>query len=104
MPDSYIEKVYFYLNIVESIVIIRTLMVGEGKLSAGVFYAWECCGRAQTKMCAGNAVLTIALSNLYLWEAGHGRLYDVRFTFEEDCVERYFGMCEIRFDGGVFFY
>ncbi len=84
--------------------IIRTLMVGEGKLSAGVFYAWECCGRAQTKMCAGNAVLTIALSNLYLWEAGHGRLYDVRFTFEEDCVERYFGMCEIRFDGGVFFY
>ncbi len=102
VPDSYIEKVYFYPNIAESIVTIRALTVGEGILSAEVFYAGECCGNAQTKVCAGNATLTIPLSSLHLWEAGHGRLYDVKFAFEKDCVESYFGMREIRLDGEHF--
>lgn len=102
VPNSYIEKVYFYPNIAESTIIIRALTVGEGTLSAEVFYKGESCGSAQTKVCAGNATLKIELSSLHLWEAGHGRLYDVRFVFGEDCVESYFGMREIRLEGERF--
>lgn len=102
VPNSYIEKIYFYPNIADSTVTIRALTVGEGTLLAEVFYAGEYCGGAQTKVCAGNATLKIELSSLHLWEAGNGRLYDVRLVFGEDCVESYFGMREIRLDGERF--
>lgn len=102
VPNSYIEKIYFYPNIADSTVTIRALTVGEGTLSAEVFYAGEYCGGARTKVCAGNATLKIKLSSLHLWEAGHGRLYNVRLVFEEDCVESYFGMREIRLEGERF--
>lgn len=39
------------------------------------------------------------LSQLHLWEAGKGNLYDLKLRFEDDCVSSYFGMREIRIEG-----
>ena len=46
--------------------------------------------------------LTLPLSELYLWEAGRGRLYDLKLSFGEDRVDSYFGMRELLLDGERF--
>ena len=102
VPKAYIEKVYYYPNIAESSVTIRAITVGEGVLWAEASYDGKVCGTAQTKAVAGNALLTIHLSQLQLWEAGAGRLYDLKLSFDEDKVNSYFGMREIRLDGERF--
>lgn len=102
VPKAYIEKVYYYPNIAESSVTIRAITVGEGILSAEASYNGKVCGTARTKAVAGNAILTMPLSELLLWEAGAGRLYDLKLSFGEDRVNSYFGMREIRLDGERF--
>lgn len=102
VPKAYIEKVYYYPNIAESSVTIRAITRGEGVLWAEASYDGKVCGTAQTKAVAGNAILTMHLSELQLWEAGAGRLYDLKLSFGEDKVNSYFGMREIRLDGERF--
>ncbi len=99
LPKAYIEKVYYYPNIAESSVTVRAVTVGEGIFSAEASYEGKICGQAQAKATAGNVTLDIPLSELHLWEAGAGRLYDLKLSFEEDCVNSYFGMREIRLEG-----
>ena len=41
-------------------------------------------------------------SEIHLWEAGKGRLYDVEFTYGEDEVESYFGLRSAKFEGRKF--
>ena len=99
VPEAYMKKVYYYPNIGEGTITIRALTEGEGVLTAEAFYEGVSCGRAETKVCAGNGILTIALSRLHLWEPGQGRLYDLKLSFGEDRVDSYFGMREIRIQG-----
>lgn len=99
LPKAYIEKVYYYPNIAESSVTVRAVTVGEGILSAEASHEGKVCGQAQAKATAGNATLHIPLSELHLWEAGAGRLYDLKLSFGEDSVSSYFGMREIRLEG-----
>lgn len=99
LPKAYIEKVYYYPNIAESSVTVRAVTVGEGIFSAEASYEGKICGQAQAKATAGNVTLDIPLSELHLWEAGAGRLYDLKLSFGEDCVNSYFGMREIRLEG-----
>lgn len=102
VPEAYIKKVYYYPNIEEKTVTVRAVTVGEGTLSAEAFYEGVSCGRAQGKTSGGNVILNIALSELHLWEAGQGRLYDLKLSFGEDRVDSYFGMREIRLEGERF--
>lgn len=99
VPERYIKKVQYYPNIAEGTVTIKAVTEGEGVLRAEAFWKGVSCGSAQAKTTAGNAVLTIALSELQLWEAGNGRLYDLELRFEEDCVHSYFGMREVKIQG-----
>lgn len=99
VPENYIEKVWYYPNIEEKSIAIKAATKGCGTLTAEAFYEGKSCGRAQVKVCAGNAVLTILLDQLHLWEAGAGRLYDLELCFEQDRVKSYFGMREIKIDG-----
>ncbi len=102
VPKSYLEKIYYYPNIADSSLTVRAVTVGEGVLSAEAFYQGNACGKAQAKAQAGNVTLQIPLSELHLWEAGQGRLYDLKLTFGEDKVNSYFGMREIKLDGERF--
>lgn len=47
-------------------------------------------------------MVTVPVSQLHLWEAGAGNLYDLVVEFEEDYVKSYFGMREIRLEGEKF--
>lgn len=102
VPDAYIEKVYYYSNIKDSSLTVRAVTIGDGVLSAEASYEGAVCGTARAEVSGGNAVLTIPLSELHLWEAGQGRLYDLKLSFGEDQVNSYFGMREIRLDGERF--
>lgn len=99
VPESYIEKVQYYPNIAEQTVTIKAVVRGNGTLTAEAFYEGKSCGSAQAQATAGNALLTLPLSELHLWEAGQGRLYDLKLTFGPDSVNSYFGMREVCIDG-----
>lgn len=99
LPEQYIKKVQYYPNIADATLTIKAKTKGRGILRAEAFYKGESCGAAQACVQAENAVLTIALSKLHLWEAGNGALYDLLLTFGEDRVESYFGMREICIEG-----
>ena len=43
--------------------------------------------------------MTLPLSEVHLWEAGAGRLYDLTITFGEDTVHSYFGLRNITISG-----
>lgn len=102
VPRDYIESVRYYPNIEDGTMTILAVTKGDGVLSAQVYYEGESCGSAQAAVCAGNAVLTIALTKLKLWEPGNGRLYDLELYFGEDCAHSYFGMREVKIEGEKF--
>jgi len=99
VPSDYIEEVQFYPNIAEAALTVKAYTRGSGVLRAEAYYENVLCGSAETEVTAGNGFLKIALSKLYLWEAGSGHLYDLRLSFGEDLVNSYFGMREISIDG-----
>lgn len=99
VPSEYIESIQLYPNIAEAALTIKAHTRGSGILRAEAYYENVLCGSAETNISSGNGFLKIALSELHLWEAGKGRLYDLKLSFEEDCVSSYFGMREISIDG-----
>ncbi len=99
VPEAYIQKIWMVPNLADKTIAIKALVRGEGTLTAEALYEGRSCGKASCQTSSGNAFLTIPLSELHLWEAGHGRLYDLKLSFGEDRVTSYFGMREIRLDG-----
>lgn len=99
VPKDYIRSIQLYPNIAEGSLTIRACTRGSGILRAEAYYEDRLCGSAETEITSGNGFLKIALSELHLWEAGNGRLYDLKLNFVGDCVESYFGMREIRIEG-----
>lgn len=99
VPENYIESLQYYPNIMDGTVTVKAVTKGNGELRAEAFYEGRSCGRARTTVCAGSGILTIALSEVRLWEAGQGRLYDLELSFGEDSVHSYFGMREVRIEG-----
>lgn len=99
VPENYIESLQYYPNFMDGTVTVKAVTKGNGELRAEAFYEGRSCGRARTTVCAGSGILTIALSEVRLWEAGQGRLYDLELSFGEDSVHSYFGMREVRIEG-----
>ncbi len=99
VPEHYIKNVQFYPNIAENTLTIKAAVKGSGVLQAEAFYEGASCGKASVQAEAGNGLLTLQLSELHLWEPGHGRLYDLKLSFGEDLVNSYFGMREICIQG-----
>ena len=99
LPSDYIEGVQLYPNIADAALTIKVRTRGSGILRAEAWYDGTLCGSAETEITSGNGFLKLGLSQLHLWEAGNGRLYDLKLFFGEDAVDSYFGMREIRIDG-----
>ena len=74
-------------------------MEGEGIFSAAASYEGTACGSASARTDSGNVIVTIPLSEIHLWEAGAGRLYDLQLSFGDDKVSSYFGLREVKLDG-----
>ncbi len=98
VPEHYIKEVRYFPNVLENSLTIQAVTSGQGTFSARALWNGKCCGEASAKA-AGNLTLTLPLNELHLWSAGNGNLYGLELQFEEDRVNSYFGMREIRIDG-----
>ena len=100
--STYVKNFYTYADIKNSSVMFRVKLGGgsyTGKtVSAYVTYDGKCVGKAETVAYGENVYFSIPLSELHLWGAGEGNLYDVTFSVVNerdktlDCVNCYFGM------------
>lgn len=102
-PDVYIDQLHIDTDVKNGIVILKTQLHGVAQLQAEVSYQGRSMGSVQMSYQGGTATLSISLHEIYLWELGHGRLYDLDLTYGEDHVKSYFGMRSIRMDDTCFY-
>ena len=103
-PKTYIKSVKYDTNAEAGILTVTAQLEGQADLYLEAFYEGKPMGAAAQKNAAGEVVLTIALSQIHLWELGIGRLYDLILTFGEDKVNSYFGLRSIRMADGKFIF
>ncbi len=97
-PVTYIKSVKYYTDIINGTVTVTASLCGAEKLTTTITYEGKpmACSTVQA---AGTVTQTFTLAEKHLWEAGHGRLYDISFTFGDDNVTSYFGLRSTRIDG-----
>ena len=105
VPTSYITHTKYYPDIDrKKLVIEATVVGGEGEtLTAKASYEGKAQGEASVVVHGGRALLEVELDELYLWEVGAGRLYDLTLTMGEDIVNSYFGMRKIECRDGFMY-
>ncbi len=101
-PKNYIKSLKYLTDISSKTITVQAELVGNGRLVAEAFFDGRPMGSASAEANCGNAMLTLTLDELHLWEVGKGGLYDIVFTFGDDRVESYFGMRSVGFDGFKF--
>lgn len=99
---TYVKNFYTYADVANSSVMFRIKLGGGNytgkRVAAYVTYDGKEVGKAETVAYGENAYMTVALSDLHLWDIGKGNLYDVTFSVVDasdktlDCVNCYFGM------------
>lgn len=99
MPKTHIEKVKFYPDAETGTVRIAAELCGDAELSVSASYQGNPVGFASKKTRNGHSELTISLSEIHLWEVGHGRLYDLTLRYGDDIVKSYVGLRTVRLDG-----
>ena len=97
-PENRIEEVYFTPDTDKCRVGADLRVNGKGKYKIEVFYENKKVGGAAGAI-AFHKKINIALSEKHLWEAGEGRLYDVRVAYEEDELFSYFGLRKAEYRG-----
>lgn len=102
VPNQYIKQVRYYPDPGNSKLTVAAELFGNGKLTAFTSFEGKNTGTAEAYSSGGRAYLEITLSEKYLWEPGHGRLYDITLQFEEDEVHSYFGLRSLQLDGFKF--
>ena len=99
---SYIKSVKYFPDYRNGTLAVTGEVTGCENLALKASYEGREVGSASIDNCAGTFSLTLKLSEIHLWEAGHGRLYDLILTFGKDEVRSYFGLRNIWFDGFKF--
>lgn len=102
VPLDYIKSVKIFPDEKNCSVTINGEFNGVQDFICEVFYKGKLVGKAENKQACSNRFVEIKLSEKHLWEAGHGRLYDLKMTFGEDRVKSYFGLRNIRLEGFKF--
>ncbi len=99
---SHINYVKYYPDYRTGTLAVTGEVTGCENLVLKASYEGREVGTAAIENCSGTFFLTLNLSEIHLWEAGHGRLYDLCFTYGKDEVLSYFGLRNIWFDGFKF--
>ncbi len=102
VPQNYIKSFKIYPDVNNGMVTVSADLIGTGSLSCQAFYDGKFAGKADAEYAAGNCALQIKLDEIYPWEIGNGRLYELRLKFGEDNVKSYFGLRNVRLDGYKF--
>ncbi len=101
-PKSYIESIKVYPNAENCSVDITAKVVGEGKFEALALYHERIMGAASVQTKGGFVNAHLDLKEAFLWDVGEGRLYDLELRFNEDRVDSYFGLRDIKLEDGRF--
>ncbi|MFF3925709.1 glycoside hydrolase family 2 protein [Paenibacillus lactis] len=77
------------------------------RLAASAYFDGRLVGEAGAIVSGPSVKLTVPLSEIHLWEAGNGRLYDLTLSLTHqgsagDSVQSYFGLRTLRLDGMAF--
>lgn len=106
VPESYIKDVKFYPDINNKCFHIDCRVKGKGTINIKAFYEGKICGSIEAFVSGDNNKLRLDLDELYLWECGNGRLYDIVFEYNSkgtcDKVKSYAGMRQVEIDGYKF--
>ena len=103
VPNGYIKTAKYYPDIKKTAFDMELILSKPGKVAVDAFYEGKLVGNAASEAEGNYLRFTLPLNEKHLWEAGNGRLYDLKFTFEtEDGTDEMFsyaGLREIRLDG-----
>ncbi len=105
VEPSYLTGMRFYPDIhAKTLTVHANASEADGMtLTATASYEGRAMGRASAVVCGNQAILTIPLDELHLWEVGNGRLYDLELRLGADTVKSYFGMRNIGCKKGIFY-
>ena len=101
-PREYIKSAHIQTDPGAGTAVLILQLAGCADVTARAFYEGKAVGEAVAKKARGELVLPLTVSEIHLWEAGHGRLYDLELTFGEDKVHSYFGLRSVCLDGMKF--
>ena len=99
VPKTYIKSCKYHPDITSGILTVTGEVSGCGELALSTFYEGNPTGSTSIYVNNGFFTAQIHLSEMHLWEIGHGRLYDLELKFGEDTVKSYFGMREVSLNG-----
>ena len=105
VAKDYIASTKYYPDIDNKKLVIEAHVVGgEGMtLFADASFVGAPQGHGEAVVHGGKATLEVPLNELYLWETGKGRLYDLTLTLGEDRVASYFGMRRVEARDGILY-
>ena len=98
VEKNYIKSVRYYPSIEDKSVQIEVETVGNAEFKAVATYKGKPMGEKSVKLKSGISRVTLNLNEVYLWEVGKGRLYDLELTYGGDKVKSYFGIRSTAFD------
>ncbi len=102
VPKTHVEEFVFDSEIRTGLLLMKATLQGTADLSMDVFYEGRPVGSALVKDASGTVILSSVLSEIHLWEPGHGRLYDVLIKFGDDIVKTYYGLRSVQLSGYKF--
>ncbi len=101
-PKAYIKSMHCQADPNAATAVLTLQVEGQADLTAKAFYEGKLVGQAAAANAQGEIILPLTVSEVHLWEAGHGRLYDLELCYGEDTVHSYFGLRSICLDGMKF--
>ena len=91
VPQKRILSAKYYTDPFSGAITVIGKTVGKGEISVYTSFENQPTGE-ETSFSDGTFCIAVKLSRKELWEAGCGRLYDLRLSFGEDTVYSYFGL------------
>lgn len=98
---EYIKNAKYYPDVKNGVLNISGEVCGNGEIELNAYYKGKNVGSVSAAT-DGSFMLTLTLSEIHLWEPGHGRLYDIELKFKNDTVKSYFGLRNVSLDGKAF--
>ncbi|MCI5649182.1 MAG: beta-galactosidase [Fusicatenibacter sp.] len=102
LPASYVCSARFYPDPDNARLTVTGITRGSGTLVIEAFWEGIRVGEVSLLSHGGFFAASMDLSEVHLWEAGKGGLYQLLFHYGEDEVKSYFGLRTAVFDGRRF--
>jgi len=102
VPQAYIVETKYTPDIDAGMLYVEAVCNGADgmKLTAEAEYEGKPMGCGSATVRGKTARMAISLAETHLWEAGNGRLYDLKLTLGDDVCQSYFGMRSIAYVDG----